>query len=301
MEYLVGALVVIIIAMIGVIYFLIIRRKYTIKNVPEDLNNYLQSLGENINEHNGNTVNSLEKFDSRIQEYTKSTTDGLSQYGNRMISTIDNHTKQSSNDLSEYGNKITTKLDKYINATADELSQYGDRITSNIANNELTLTKTVGTLKNNIGNMNEELVEIKNQLNALQQYTIEKDKKIRRFEDGYDAKIQNKFIKEIIDVIEFMRKQNLKEPNDVIDESIEDLLLMLDSNGVHTLKIEVNENYAGNENIAKVERVEMTDNPELDNKVKIMTKYGYFLSIDEDTQKVIKPASVIVYKLEIKE
>jgi len=180
MDYLLVIMAITIVLLIGVIYYLLVRRRFSIKSIPTELENFLLSLDENINEYSLYTQNRL--------------------------------------------NKMNANFEKYKISISKELALYGDEFSSNLQSSEITLNQTVGILKNNLGSVNSELVEIKNQLNALQQYTIEKDKKIRRFEEGYDFKIQKDFVKDIIEMIDYMEKQNQKEPSELVSEMIDDLL-----------------------------------------------------------------------------
>jgi len=192
--------------------------------------------------------------------------------------------------------KLNVSFTKYKASIAKELIMYGDNISSNIQNSEITLSQTVGVLKNSIGSMNSELGEIKNQLNALQQYTIEKDKKIRRFEDGYDFKIQKDFVKEIIEMIDYMQKHNRTEKSAFVDELIDDMFLMLENKGVYTINFDENESYIDNEVLAKVEGVVESDDEDRENIIKEVSKEGYYIEIDDEDKKIIRPASVIIYK-----
>lgn len=250
-------LIVIIAILIGFIYYLRLRAKVTLENIPPTLEDYLQASEERVNCTNLDTQKSI--------------------------------------------NNINLNCYKLKTVLNDRLDENVTKMVSVTANNEIILNKTVNAIKGSINNTNGELTEIKNQLNALQQYTIEKDKRIRRFEDGYDYKIQNKFIKEIIDMIDFMSKQNLIEQNPIVNEAIDDLMLLLENNSIHTIDIKVNESFIGQEQIAKVESIEQTEDEKMHNIIKDIYKNGYLLVLDDNNHKIIRPASVIIYKFIKKE
>ena len=252
MDYLLVIMAITIVLLIGVIYYLLVRRRFSIKSIPTELENFLLSLDENINEYSLYTQNRL--------------------------------------------NKMNANFEKYKISISKELALYGDEFSSNLQSSEITLNQTVGILKNNLGNVNSELVEIKNQLNALQQYTIEKDKKIRRFEEGYDFKIQKDFVKDIIEMIDYMEKQNQKEPSELVSEMIDDLLLMLENRSIYAIEFEENESYIGNEVIAKVNSVEESSDKEKENIIKEVSKKGFYIELENEEKKIIRPAGVIIYK-----
>lgn len=148
-------------------------------------------------------------------------------------------------------------------------------------------------------NLSTQILEIKNQLNALQNYSLDSKEKIKRFENGYDWKIQKEFVIDIIDTIEYLEKQNKKIRNNDLETAIEDLNVMLENNGIYKIELDA-DNYKGQEIMAKVASIELTDNTSKDYAIKEVLKDGYYIEINEK-QKVIKPAEVIIYKIKEKE
>lgn len=139
-----------------------------------------------------------------------------------------------------------------------------------------------------------QILEIKNQLNALQNYSFENKEKIKRFENGYDWKVQKEFVVDIINSIEYLEKQNKKENNDDLSSTIEDLNIMLENNGIY--KVELNfDNYKGQEIMAKVISTELTNDASKNDAIKEILKNGYYIEINE-MKKIIKPAEVLIYK-----
>lgn len=148
-------------------------------------------------------------------------------------------------------------------------------------------------------NLSTQILEIKNQLDALQKYSLENKEKIRRFEYGYDLKIQNEFVIDIINTIAYLEKQNKKSKNNDLEAAIEDLDIMLENNSIY--KIELNtDDYRGQEISAKVASTELTSDPSKHYAIKEVVKSGYYIEINE-TKKVIKPAEVVIYKIKEKE
>lgn len=247
------SLLLIIVLLVCINLYLFMRKRFSIKNVPSDVTEYMVMLNENIIDNNSKHKESLSNV-------------------SKILSTLEQ------------------RLSKNFHS-------YSEKIIDSSSNNEIILSKTVGVLKNNIESVNSELIDIKNQLNALQQYTIEKEKKIRRFEDGYDYKIKNRMITDIISLLDDLEKQNIKEPSEHLKEAIEDILLLLENNGINTLTINQNIPYMGNEQIAKVDKVEVTTDSQLNGVIKETIKKGFYLDIEDGSQKIIRPCSVVIYKL----
>lgn len=147
-------------------------------------------------------------------------------------------------------------------------------------------------------NLLTQILEIKNQLNALQNYSFENKEKIKRFENGYDWKIQKEFVMDIINTIEYLEKQNKKIKNNDIEVAIEDLNIMLENNSIY--KIELDADYKGQEIKAKVASIELTIDASKNYIIKKILKNGYYIEINEK-DKVIKPAEIIIYKSEEKQ
>ena len=217
----------------------------------------------------------------------------IAEYMVMLNDNIIDGSKQHSKSLLNFSKELN-RFEQIVN---DSFDSYSEKIVDTASNNEITLSKTVNFLKYNLESVNAELVEIKNQLNALQQYTIEKEKKIRRFEDGYDYKIKNRMITDIISLLDHLEKLNRKIQNEVLSEAIEDILLLLENNGVHAISLEQNLAYIGSEQTAKVDRVEDTTKDELDGLIKETVKKGFYLDVDGVTKKLIRPCSVVLYKL----
>lgn len=247
------SLLLIIVLLVCINLYLFMRKRFSIKNVPSDVAEYMVMLNENIIDNNSKHKESLSNV-------------------SKVLSTLEQ------------------RLSKNFHS-------YSEKIIDSSSNNEIILSKTVGVLKNNIESVNSELIDIKNQLNALQQYTIEKEKKIRRFEDGYDYKIKNRMITDIISLLDDLEKQNIKEPSEHLKEAIEDILILLENNGINTLTINQNIPYMGNEQIAKVDKVEVTTDSQLNGVIKETIKKGFYLDIEDGSQKIIRPCSVVIYKL----
>jgi hypothetical protein len=185
----------------------------------------------------------------------------------------------------------------YIYHTKTEISKLAEYNQRNISSNELLVKKLITVL----GDFDKELADIKNHLSALQDHILKKDEKIRRFEDGYDYKIQNRFIKDIFYILDGLQKSYNSNPNDITLETINDIVVMLDNNGIHEITdIKAGSIYKGQENFAYIERVESVSDASKDGLIKEITKKGFCLKAGEQV-KIIKPVSVVVYKLEAKD
>ena len=74
-------------------------------------------------------------------------------------------------------------------------------------------------------------------------------------------------------------------------------MLLLENNGIEKIEIEENTSYEGLSKVAKVIDTEETDDPAKELLIKEVKKDGYFIQVDDEMQRTIRPAEVIVYKL----
>lgn len=157
--------------------------------------------------------------------------------------------------------------------------------------------KTKESLNNVISKVASELQGMKEHIGSIQELSLEKEKKIRRYESGYDqANIKN-FTKGLFRILETIKEEQAKENSDSLSEIQEDILILLENNGIEKIDIELGKNYKEYSKVAKVIRTEMTTDSLKDSTVKEIKKDGYITQIDESTIKIHIPAEVIVYKL----
>jgi molecular chaperone GrpE (heat shock protein) len=194
-------------------------------------------------------------------------------------------------------NFINDNINEYKHSTEVKIAELTEQIKGNISSNELMIKRLAGGLSDNLSSIHKELVEIKNHLSALQEYNLEKEKKIRRFEEGYDYKIQNEFIRDIFATLDNLQKRYFINKNEEVLEAIEDILLMLENNNILKIDIKNDIPFVGNEKIARIEKVENTDDVSKDGLIKEINRLGFYLQTSQDTQKIIRPSSVTIYKL----
>ena len=157
--------------------------------------------------------------------------------------------------------------------------------------------KTKESLNNVISKVASELQGMKEHIGSIQELSLEKEEKIRRYESGYDqANIKN-FTKGLFRILETIKEEQAKENSDSLSEIQEDILILLENNGIEKIDIELGKNYKEYSKVAKVIRTEMTTDSLKDSTVKEIKKDGYITQVDESTIKIHIPAEVIVYKL----
>lgn len=215
---------------LGFIYYLLSQRKFKIKNVDVELENFLNQL-----------------FDAS----TKSNTD---------VTKVINSFKANLDKYDESQNKTKDALDKFVNH-----------------------------IINNIDVMKEDMDSIK-------KLAIEKEEKIKRYEDGYDKKILNQFLKELFRILEFIKEEQEKEYSGSLKEIEEDILLLLENNGINKINLEEIEDLEKLTKFAKIIRTEKTNLKEKNSTLNKILRDGYYIQLDNEKIKIVKHAEVIINK-----
>jgi Uri superfamily endonuclease len=191
---------------------------------------------------------------------------------------------------------LNKNVNNYYYIIETKIVELREHIQASIANNEMMLKN----FNSSSAHLRNEIIAIHDQLDAIQQYSLDKDNKIRRFEYGYDYKIYDRFIKDIFFMLDSLEKSYANSQNMAILDTINDIKVMLDNNGIYNIDIKPDSIYIGQESIASVDGVDVTDDALKDGLVKEVIKKGFYLYVGE-RKKIIKPASVIIYKLNKKD
>lgn len=259
-------LIIMLILQSGAIYLLLIRKRFKItsESATHDIERFLNSLDEEMSERS-----------LTIDKYLLKLADTLEKNNTSRINTM--------YEIKTSNQEVINNITQDVNASQNEVKKIVSLL------NEMLKTH-LDDVANKIGTMKEEV-------NAVKELALTKEEKIRRYEDGYDQKNIKQFYKELFKILESIRKERQTNDNEVLEDIQEDLLLLLENNGIEKIEIEEDTSYEGLSKVAKVIDTEETDDPSKDLLVKEIKKDGYFVQVDEEMRRVIRPAEVIVYKL----
>jgi len=266
----VSLLITMIVVQAGMIYLLLVRKRFNItsESATQDIERFLNRLDEEVAERGVLTQKHLQTFYKELQQHEgkrKEMLDHVTKMINDVADKIQTDTVSSQQEIK----KIVSLLNEMLKTHLDDVS-------------------------NKIGTMKEEV-------KAVKELTEEKDKKIRRYEEGYDQKNIKHFMDEFFKIIDYIKKERMSTDNNSLEEIEEDLLLLLEKNGIQMIDIHTNNSYEGQSRFAKVVGTEETDDATQNTIIKEVRRNGYFVQIDEDNIKVLRPAEVVVYKLIEKE
>jgi len=167
---------------------------------------------------------------------------------------------------------------------------------------QIKVKKNFSILNPLIEKRNLDLGEIKNDIDSINkkisyfyQYLDEKEKKIKRYEDGYDQKITKNFHGYIFKIIDYILEQEQTEELSFI---LDELMDMLYDNGIKVLEIQLKKPFKPNE--VKIRKIALTDNKALHKTVAKIIRQGYYVQITDEQKKILRQAEIYAYKFEDK-
>jgi len=172
-----------------------------------------------------------------------------------------------------------------------------ETFTSQLESYEGQQVKTKDGLNNFVKHIMSEMEGMKEHIASIQELSLEKEEKIRRYEAGYDQTNIKNFTKGLFRILATIKEEQAKEDSNSLSEIQEDILILLENNGIEKIDITIGNDYKEYSKVAKVTTTEVTTDPQKDSTVKEVKTDGYLTQVDETTVKVLIPAEVIVYKL----
>ena len=144
--------------------------------------------------------------------------------------------------------------------------------------------------------LNQLLSGMREELEAVKNIALEKEEKIRRYEEGYDQKIIKNFRNDILRILDFADSKMEEDSSGAVGEIHEDLEILIETMGLEKINLEVGHTYDGNKKVAKVKSTIITDDSKKDMMVEKVLKNGYFIQTTEDNIKMVRPTEIILYK-----
>lgn len=187
---------------------------------------------------------------------------------------------------SEENMEIQSYIDKKFDEMTKELEEKSSLQMKRV-------NDTVGKLTNGL---NQLLLGMKSELEAVKNIALEKEVKIQRYEEGYDQKNIKNFLGDLLRITDYANSN--KETTDSMNEIYEDLELLLEDVGVEKINFNIGDSYDGNAKVVKIIDTLQTEDITQDNTVAKIIKNGYFIQIADEQIKVIRPVEVVLYRYE---
>ncbi len=221
------------------------KQKFEILDVQtvEDMQKYLQLLDDKFIQQQNEIIQNIESFKDMVKAFENNFNKKVEKSDSllsRVESTIEN--------VSEI-KAIETQL---VNITEN--------------------TKSLTTLEADIRQL---LID---EITPIKEYAINQYKKLNRHESGYDKKILGRFYRDIFKILDFIKKEQQSNKNEVVEEIEDDLIILLENSNVYRLDIYEGDKY-DSENLDAYVQVEYLDTEveDDDNKIIKIKKDGYVL------------------------
>jgi len=247
----------------------------TIKTT-NDMQQYLQLLDNKFESKYSDMDDAVSILNQKIENFTKQAKMVVVESSEH----LENILLKNKVILDEQSIQIQDKialLDKFENKTIGLLETIKAEIT-------LSVTEEISPIKNHI---------------------IKDFEKLKRYENGYDQQITKRYNNEIFRLLDYINKERIKNNTEALNDIEEDILIMLENNGIEKLNISVGELYTDELDQYVVVEYVSTSKIEDNQKIKDIKKYGYFLNFlnteNEKIKKPIREARIVVYKFEKKE
>ncbi len=285
------------------IYLLLIRRRFKVTNGEVDLEKFLRDLGEDVESGRRGVEKNVKDFIFNIQNHNSESKDLLASVGKKTDSLLTILKNDSIKNKEEIENIINGLIEALSNSLSD-VSKKADEVIGNIQNDSIeskkeienTISSLSGALKSMLDTMKNDIEVMKDEVAALKKLTLDKDEKLKRYEEGYDQKNIKNFREELFRILHFIEDKKVEDDSEALIEVYEDLGLLLEDVGIETINIASGDKYDGNEKIAAVKGEELTGDLEKDRTIFKKVRDGYSIPIANGSEKVLRPAEIIIYK-----
>jgi hypothetical protein len=145
------------------------------------------------------------------------------------------------------------------------------------------------------------LADLTEQVCAIREYAAKQQQRLAKLQDGYDWNIIKNFCLRVIRCIDNLddRIGELSANGGITDHLLpvrEELVFILESNGIERFGAKIDSDYRGQENRMQVlnER-EDTEDTELIGRIAQVIRPGYQCRVNDDYTKIVRPAQVRLY------
>jgi len=156
------------------------------------------------------------------------------------------------------------------------------------------------TASSKVDNAIETVTGVKGDIAGIRTHLMNSNETLQRFQAGYDYQILKNFIKPVArtinDLDQLLERLSGNEKEEVMDAR-DDLLKLLDDNGVEQIELDLEIPYAEQKKYAEVvDEKERTDDPQKSGLIAAVERVGYKYEFNDGQERVIQPALVKLYE-----
>lgn len=199
--------------------------------------------------------------------------------------------------------KLSKGLRNLMNEVKDQITDIDGLLQTELEKQNLEILTTLRSAGDFAKRSDNSSADLLSQVSSLRDYLAKQQNFVRRLQDGYDWTVLKNFCNRIIRCIDDVEKR-MNSADAITDAHRQDLemiydqlVFVLDGNGIEQFKPEIDTPYSGQEKTAEVVGKDPSEKGEPGHISQVVNP-GYFYYINEEHQKLIRPARVRLYKIQ---
>lgn len=208
--------------------------------------------------------------------------------------------RELSKNLKTMFKKNSKDLRNHLNEMKDQISDINGLLQTELEKQNLDILATIRSAGDFAKRSDSSSADIFSQVSSLRDYLAKQQNLVKRFQDGYDWTVLKNFCQRIVRCIDDVEKR-MHNPNDLTDDHRQDLeviynqlVFALDGSGIEQFRPEIDTPYSGQEKIAEVVGKDPSEKGEPGHISQVVCP-GYLYYINDEHQKLIRPAKVRLY------
>ena len=208
--------------------------------------------------------------------------------------------RELSKNLKTMFKKNSKDLRSHLNEMKDQISDVSGLLQTELEKQNLEILTTLRSAGDSAKRSDNSSADLLSQVSSLRDYLAKQQNLVKRFQDGYDWTVLKNFCQRIIRCIDDVEKRMNSTDGVTADHSqdletiYDQLVFALDGNGIEQFRPEIDTPYSGQEKIAEVVGKDPSEKGEPGHISQVVNP-GYFYYIDDEHQKLIRPAKVRLY------
>jgi len=188
-----------------------------------------------------------------------------------------------------------------LDDTITQVTDMSELLHTTLEKQSISTLSAVKAAENSIIRSDSTSADLLAQVSSLREYTAKQQNLVKRYQDGYDWTVLSNFAKRIIRCIDDIEKR--MSVDDLSDSHRQDLEIIcdqfvfaLDGSGIIQFRPETGTPYAGQEKIAEVVGKDPLDEGFEPGQISHVACAGYYYYMNDEQQKLIRPAKVRLYE-----
>ena len=229
-----------------------------------------------------------EKIDARIQTVESSVTQ------------LEKLLEKSIKDLLKQQKALSKKMQRDGDSLNNSVEGHVEKLCSTLAGQTAQVQQFQKMALSKVDDAAGTISGVNGSIGGIQDYLSENNKVLQRFQAGYDYQILKNFVKPVtrtINDLDQLLEKLSGDENDDLMNARDDLLELLERNGIQKIEPSLNTSREGKEKeIEVLPEKEKTDDPEKRGLIAVVKRVGYRYEFNDGQEKIIQAAQVKLYE-----